>query len=82
MLMKLNGETVPQSVRVAGVLATVDDVQEDSTGIRILGRMEEWCPEKYDPPMDNTPFPQSRFAVAAWWSWLRNVWRRVGILTL
>ena len=80
-LMKLNGETGRQSNR-AGVLATVDDVQQDSSGIRIIGLIEEWCPEKYNPPPDNKPFPHSRFAVAAWWSWLRSVWRRVGILTV
>ena len=42
-------------------------------GIRILGLIEEWCPKKYSPPRDNKPFPR-RFAVTAWWSWLRSVW--------
>lgn len=62
-LMMLNGETVRQSNR-AGVVATIDDIKQDSTGIRIVGLIEEWCPEKYSPPQHNKPFPQSRCAAA------------------
>lgn len=39
-LMKLSGENDRQAV---GVLATV----EDSDAIRLRGRIEEWCPDKY-----------------------------------
>lgn len=43
-MMSLNGE---DTKRCMGVLATVDDIHEADDGIRLHGRVEEWCPDKY-----------------------------------
>lgn len=43
-MMKLNGE---KTLRSLSVLATVDHVAERTGSIHIVGRIEEWCPEKY-----------------------------------
>ena len=69
-LMKLNGE---MDKHIQCVLATVDDVRQDSAGIVITGLVEEWCPEKYGDVPCNNAFRFVGKAVVAWWSWLCGV---------